>query len=201
MRLYPSLAADRRRQIRSDLFVALSLALFAGCAWLVRDAVLALTAISNGFTNGAIDVREAWASVGNALGGVPLVGDELADAVAGLSDATAGNAIAAGDAVTSAVTSTANTLALVTFALPTVLLLMLWLPRRLARARRWGAASLALTGPTPPPDLLALRALCRLPLETLTRATPRPFEAYQAGDYAPLVRALYDHEGMSAPKV
>lgn len=201
MRLYPDLAVARRRQIRSDLLVAACLALFAGLAWLVRDAVLLLTVISTGFTDGAGGVQESLATLGGDLAGLPLVGDELQDAVLGLSEATAGNAVAAGESVTSAVTATANTLALVTFTLPAFLLLMLWLPRRLARARAWAAASTALAAPTPPVQLLALRALCQLPLQTLTRATPRPFEAYQVGDYGPLVRALYEHEGVSSPDV
>lgn len=51
----------------------------------------------------------------------------------------------------------------------------------------------------PPDELLAMRALCHLPLEDLVRYSPRPFEAFEAGDYAPLVAALYAHEGLVPP--
>jgi hypothetical protein len=51
----------------------------------------------------------------------------------------------------------------------------------------------------PPDELLALRALCDLPFVDLVRYTPRPFEAFYAGDYAPLIRALYAHEGLEPP--
>ena len=51
----------------------------------------------------------------------------------------------------------------------------------------------------PPDELLALRALCDLPFVDLVRFTPRPFEAFSAGDYAPLIRALYAHEGLEPP--
>jgi hypothetical protein len=51
----------------------------------------------------------------------------------------------------------------------------------------------------PPDELLALRALCDLPFVDLVRYTPRPFEAFYAGDYAPLIRALYAHEGLTPP--
>jgi hypothetical protein len=59
------------------------------------------------------------------------------------------------------------------------------------------------TGPAlvafPPDELMALRALCDLPFVDLVRYTPRPFEAFYAGDYAPLIRALYAHEGLEPP--
>lgn len=199
MRWYPDLASARGRQLRRDLLVLLSLLVFAALAWLVRDAVLQLTVISTGLTGGASEVQESWNSVGRAMAGVPLVGDALRDAVVGLSDATLGSAVEAGDAITAAVTASADILALVTFAVPAALVGLLWLPRRLARARRWHAAAAALGGPPPPADLLAMRALCCLPMTDLLRAAPKPFEAYRSGDYARLVRALYEHEGVILP--
>ena len=64
-----------------------------------------------------------------------------------------------------------------------------------AGAGRVGPAVVAF----PPDELLALRALCDLPFVDLVRYTPRPFEAFYAGDYAPLIRALYAHEGLEPP--
>ena len=73
----------------------------------------------------------------------------------------------------------------------------------------WGAPGAGIptgsvrTGPAlvafPPDELMALRALCDLPFVDLVRYTPRPFEAFYAGDYAPLIRALYAHEGLEPP--
>ena len=73
----------------------------------------------------------------------------------------------------------------------------------------WGAPGVGVptgsvrTGPAlvafPPDELMALRALCDLPFVDLVRYTPRPFEAFYAGDYAPLIRALYAHEGLEPP--
>jgi hypothetical protein len=51
----------------------------------------------------------------------------------------------------------------------------------------------------PPDELLALRALCDLPFVDLVRYSPRPFEAFYTGDYVPLIRALYAHEGLEPP--
>ena len=260
MRPYPELAAPRNKQITRDVLVLMALALFAFFAWAVRRAVMALTAISAGFTDSAEGVQDSWDSIGSSLSGIPFVGDALKGTIADLSDATVGNAVEAGQAITDAVTTAANVLAFVTFAAPAAVLLVLYLPRRLDRSRAWTAADTVLSaievnpafglagpiapsvqgpaplpviegrphdtialpwGPTPagvgaaggagtgrmgpamvafPPDeLLALRALCDLPFVDLVRYTPRPFEAFYAGDYAPLIRALYAHEGLEPP--
>ncbi len=255
MRLYPDLAGPRNRQITRDVFVLLALLLFAFFAWAVKKAVMTLTAISAGFTDSAQGVEDSWNSIGSSLSGIPFVGDDIQGAVNGLADATVGNAVDAGQAITEAVTTAANVLAFVTFAAPAAVLLVLYLPRRLDRSRAWTAADTVLSaievnpafglagpasrpvsgaspipeiegqphdtialpwGPAPgtaagagrvgpavvafPPDeLLALRALCDLPFVDLVRYTPRPFEAFYAGDYAPLIRALYAHEGLEPP--
>lgn len=258
MRLYPDLAGPRNKQMSRDVLVLLALLLFAFFAWAVRKAVMTLTAISTGFTDNAQGVQGSWDSIGSSLSGIPFVGEDIQSALDGLSDATVGNAVEAGQAITDAVTTAANVLALVTFAAPAAVLLVLYLPRRLDRSRAWSAADTVLSaievnpafglaggaarpvagappvpeiegqphdtivlpwgdagqtpavpggarrvGPAvvafPPDELLALRALCDLPFVDLVRYTPRPFEAFYAGDYAPLIRALYAHEGLEPP--
>ena len=269
MRLYPQLSGPRNSQILRDVLVAVALVLLAVFAWWVRRAVLSLTAISTGFTDSAQSAQDTWTSLGDSLGGIPLLGDELEKTVDGLAAATFGNAAQTGHTITTAVTLAANVLGFATFAAPAAVLLVLWLPRRIDRAQRWDAAHRVLSavavspvfagaigaepGPTaigthdtlalpqsggaagpapgsdlaeggatrawpragfrdvvrgpngdvdvsfPPDELLALRALCNLPLEDLARFTPRPFEAFASGDYAPLVAALYAHEGLVPP--
>ncbi len=262
MRLYPDLAGPRNRQMTRDALVLVALILFAFFAWAVKEAVMTLTAISAGFTDSAQGVEDSWSSIGSSLSGIPFVGDDLQGAISGLSDATVGNAVQAGQSITEAVTTAANVLALVTFAAPAAVILVLYLPRRLDRSRAWtaadtvlsaievnpafglvGGAAPSVSGPASPPipvlegqphdtialpwgpgpgpgaagtgagparsgpavvafppdELLALRALCDLPFVDLVRYTPRPFEAFYAGDYAPLIRALYAHEGLEPP--
>jgi hypothetical protein len=283
MRLYPELARKRSSQVVRDVLVLLSLVLFAVLARAVHSSVMALTAISDGFTSSATGARDAWNGIGDSLAGIPLVGESVRQTFEDLASATFGNAAETGQSVTDAVTLAANVLALVTFAGPTAVLLVLWLPRRLDRARAWSAAYRVLSavpappavagatvlagspppgqsapdappqtppgprdGPVgppaaqfpdqwndtlalprgagvaepaarsqeagaspdhpgglpvsfPPEELLALRALCHLPFEDLARFSSRPFEAFAAGDYAPLVAALYAHEGLVPP--
>ncbi len=145
MRLYPDLAGPRNRQITRDVFVLLALALFAFFAWAVKAAVMTLTAISTGFTDNAQGVQDSWDSVGNSLSGIPFVGDDIQGTLTDLSDATVGNAVQAGQSITEAVTTAANVLALVTFAAPAAVLLVLYLPRRLDRSRAWTAADTVLS--------------------------------------------------------
>lgn len=215
MLMYPRVAAARNRQVAVDVAVLLAVLLFGWFGWTVHEALMELTAISTGLTDSLTGVQGTWNSVADSVSGVPLIGDNLADAFRGMSDATVGTAAESAQAVTEAVTQAARVLGLVTFAVPTVLLLVLWLPRRLARARRWGAADAVLSGLGPASsagdpglagaglgqvrELLALRALCRLDLADLAEHTPRPFEAYAAGDHQPLIDALLASEGMLAP--
>jgi hypothetical protein len=70
-------------------------------------------------------------------------------------------------------------------AVPIVVLLLTWLPRRVAWAREAGAASrLRLAGADL--ELFALRAVANRPLRQLRRATLDPAGALRAGDYEAL---------------
>lgn len=255
MRLYPELTRPRARQVAIDLVVAGLLVLFAVVARAVHGAVQDLTAISRGFTDNAQGAHGAWSSAAQALGGIPLIGDRIGGALQDLADSTVGDAAATGREVTDAITAAADVLGLAALVVPTALVLLAWLPRRIDRARRWDAAARVLgaamvpgavgapqapggahpsggvhpdSGPpldgipgeppefhdtlvlprpqgrpmrpvAPPAHLLAMRALCDVPFEDLVPFAPRPFEAYEAGDYEPLVDALYAHAGMRRP--
>ena len=140
MRIYPQLSGPRSSQILRDALVLLAVILFGVFAWWVRGAVMSLTAISSGFTDGAENAQDTWDSLGDSLGGIPLLGDELEKTVDGLAAATFGNAAQTGHTITTAVTLAANVLGFATFAAPAAVLLVLWLPRRIDRAQRWDAA-------------------------------------------------------------
>ncbi|MGV1003832.1 MAG: hypothetical protein ACOYEV_03480 [Candidatus Nanopelagicales bacterium] len=222
MRLYPQLPTPRNRQIMADLSVGACLILFAAFAWGVRAAVLTLRIITTGMTTVTEGVHSGWVSVADALDAVPLLGGSLSGLLRDLADGTIGNVSDVGHDITNAITLTANVLGLATFAVPTALIAAFWLPLRIRRAQRWEAAAAVLgaqrqvllpggagapggDGPIPAPTLLlsapplhlvALRALCQLPLEDLVKFEPRPFEAYAQGRYDRLAAALYACEGV-----
>lgn len=224
MRIYPELPRPRNRQVVADLAVLATLVLCAFLAWAVHAAVMTLTVITAGFTSISDGIHSNWTSAAEVLGGIPLVGNGIRGMLSGLADGTVGNVSDAGRSVTGAVTLVANVLGAVTMAVPTALILLLWLPGRVRRAKRWDAASrvLGLTrvgaaaqdAPdeaaqdpgstlvmhrTPPKQLLAMRALCQIPLLELAGYEARPFEAYDAGRFDGLIAALYASEGLRPP--
>lgn len=225
MRMYPNLPRPRARQIAADLSVV---AFLCGCAILaliVRAAVLTMRVISDGVDSISTGIHGTWSSAADIFASVPLLGDRIAGLLGGLADGTVGNAADFARSISAAITLTANVLAMATFLVPLALVGVFWLPTRLRRAQRWdaaarvlGAAPVQVSGPppvalelagvesatlvvaaAPPPQLLAMRALCQLPLADLVRFEARPFEAYARGEYDRLVAALYDFEGLRQP--
>jgi hypothetical protein len=115
------------------------------------------------------------------------VGDELRtpfEVVAG-----AGTSIAAaGQRQQDVVADVATVLSGLVLALALALVLLTWLPRRLAWVRRTSAARTLVQGGASS-SLFALRALATRPLADLHRLDPDPAGAWQRGD-RPVIEAL-----------
>lgn len=225
MRIYPDLPRPRTRQMMADASVVVFLLGCALLAMVVRAAVLTLRVISDGVDSISTGIHGTWSSAADIFASVPVLGDNIAGMLGGLADGTVGNAADFARSISAAITLTANVLATATFLVPLALVAVFWLPVRLRRAKRWdsaarvlGPAPVGVAGPpswaqelqgvdhstvvlvaAPPPQLLAMRALCQLPLVDLARYEPRPFEAYASGEYDRLVGALYEFEGLRRP--
>ena len=89
MRLYPASATARTRTATRDLLVVGLLILFAWTGMKVHDGILELTSVGRGIQdsgraisattrNTAGAVEGAFADAGNAVDGIPLVGEQLA---------------------------------------------------------------------------------------------------------------------------
>ncbi|MFI9388722.1 hypothetical protein [Kutzneria sp. NPDC052558] len=164
------------RQIIADLVV---LAWVGGWIWLgfqVHDTVQQLRGPGDRLVSAGSGLRDVFTSAAASAGKVPLVGGQLANALgagvqAGATLANAGN----GEI------DTAESLALwVPVALvlgPVLFALAIWLPLRVRYARA-AAAAQRLARLDGGEDLLALRALTRLPLRSLARVSRDP-----AGDW------------------
>jgi hypothetical protein len=96
----------------------------------------------------------------------------------------------------------ANLLGPLTFALPSLLLLLRFLPDRLAQARRLTAASRVLAEPDEPERrrTIAMRAAFALPYGRLLEYTRDPLGDLAAGRYDGLVAAALDDAGLRAPQ-
>ncbi len=88
-------------------------------------------------------------------------------------------------------------------AVPIVILLAVWLPRRLAWVVEASAAARLMRQPAGAADLLAVRALARQPLRQLARLDPAVVPGWKAGDpdaTAALARLELDQLGLTAPR-
>nr|MDQ3823766.1 hypothetical protein [Actinomycetota bacterium] len=133
---------------------------------------------------------------------VPLVGGEVADGLRSAGEGTGGNVAELGRSGEEAVHRLANLLGVVTFVLPSIVLLATTMPRRVALARRLTTAARVLVDQDEPERrrLIAMRAAFSLPYGRLLQYTRDPFGDLAAGRYDPLVAAALEDVGLRAPR-
>lgn len=198
VRLYPD---DRRRRISAvlaDLAVVSLLVLFAWLAVEVHDAVDRLAVLGEGVRNTGTAVQGGFESAADAVDDVPVVGGEVADGLRSAGEGTGGDVAELGRSGEDAVHRLANLLGLVTFLVPSLVLLATTLPRRIALVRRLTTAARVLAADDEPERrrLIAMRAAFSLPYGQLLEYTPDPFGDLAAGRYDPLVAAAFDDVGL-----
>lgn len=201
MRLYPDLPAVRTRQLLSDIVIVALVVLFAWLGMKVNNTVDDLAVLGRGVKDAGGAVQGSLSDAGNAVAGIPLVGGDLKSALTDAGSATGGNVQSAGSAGEQAVERTAQVLGWITFGIPTLLLLLGYLPWRIRRWRRLNAAAAVLAAG---PDeerrrLLAMRAAFALPYGDLLPYTRDPIGDLAAGRYEPLLQALYADCGLRPP--
>ncbi len=202
MRLYPSLPGPLRRTLALDLLVAALLLLFVWLGFRVQDAVLELNSLSRGVTQAGGAVQETLRRAGEAIGGAALLGGQLREALQEAGGQTGGTVAATGREAEARVNSLADLLGLLTWYIPTNLLLLRYLPDRLAIVRRMTAGARVLgAGPLTPERrrLLAHRAAYGLPHAALLRHTRDPLGDLEAGRHDALVAAEYEAAGLGPP--
>jgi hypothetical protein len=148
------------------------------------------------------NIQGGFQSVAGAVGGLPLIGDQLARALAGAGSGSGGEIAALGQQGIDTVNNLALVLGLVVFALPAVILLAFTLPRRIRQIRELTAAVQVLDEPDDPQrrQLLAMRAAFGLPYTTLVKYTKDPMGDLTSGNYDPLVAAALDEAGVDPAK-
>jgi hypothetical protein len=174
MSLYAAQPARRTRQVLTDVGYLVVLVVAVWLALRLHDAVLGLTGPTDDVGAAGRDLGSGLQDAGEFLGGIPLIGDEIADEVSVPFDRAASGAdsmASAGDDASAAIERLAFWLALVVAFVPILGVSVQYLPGRIAfvreaaalrrlggRGRELGPAEL---------DLLALRALTREPLAVL----------------------------------
>ncbi|MBM3688661.1 MAG: hypothetical protein FJW80_03215 [Actinobacteria bacterium] len=180
MTWYSEIPARRTRQIAGDIWLLAWSALWIWAALRVYDLVMNLAAPGLAVADGATDLAGRFTSAGDAVGGVPFIGDALQspfDGMAGASESIA----AAGQTAADAVGMLARFLAIALAVLGIASWAMLWVPIRVAFIRRATAAKRFLDS-TEDLDLFALRAMARQPLHLLAKISDDPAGAWRRGD-------------------
>lgn len=119
-------------------------------------------------------------SAAGAIGGLPVVGSQASSPLSGAARA-ANQLTAAGEQQQASVGHLSLAVGLIVALVPIAVVLVLWLPRRLAFARR-AAAVTRLASLDGGIELLALRALTWSGPDDLLRISPRPVDAWRRGD-------------------
>lgn len=201
MRLYPDVRPRRLSALVRDVCALAALLLLAWLGLAVHDAVDRLAALGEGVRGAGGAVRGGFDRAAGGVGGTPLVGGRLEEALREAGAATGGDVEVAGRRGEDAAHELADVLGVLFFGLPAVLVLALWLPRRIEQVRTLTAAAGALAEPADPERarLIAMRAAFGLPYAELVRHTPDPLGDLAAGRYDGLLAAAFDEVGLRPP--
>lgn len=187
MKLYADLPGRRARQILADCLVVLWVVLWSWFGMAVHDGTMALAAPGRQVAESATGLAGSMSDAGDRLSSVPLVGDEVAAPFDQASSASEQIAEAGREQV-DAVESLALVLGLSTALVPILIVVGIWLPRRLRFARE-AAAGQRFVDSDADLALFALRAMAHQPMHVLGRISDDPVTAWREGD-ADVVRAL-----------
>jgi hypothetical protein len=204
MKFYADRPLHATNQVLGDLLVLAWVVLWVWLATVVHDKVEALAGPGRQAEDAGSSLARSLGSAADRVGDVPLAGDQLRgplDDGAGAGRDFAAAARSYQDAVADLARFTALAVAII----PVLLVLVLWLPRRLAWIAAASAAKRLLGGRhgEPSVDLFALRALVHQPLRALSKVTDDPAQAWRSQDRL-LLEQLAELEladlGLRAPR-
>jgi hypothetical protein len=201
MPLYPELRGPRARALVGDLLAVVLLVLFAWAGLKVHDAVDRLAVLGEGVQASGGAIQKGFDSAADAVDGTPVVGDEIGDGLRSAGEGSGGEVVDLGEEGEEGAHDLANVLGFVTFALPALLVIVVWLPGRVSQIRRLRAASQVLGDRATPERrrLLAMRAAFSLPYGQLLAYTRDPIGDLEDGRYDALVAAALEDAGLRAP--
>jgi hypothetical protein len=146
-------------------------------------------------------VGRAVTSVGETLRDLPLVGDQIS-APADKLDEAGRQAVASAQSARTSARRVGTLLGVSVAVIPTLPLIALYLPNRIAATRERRSLRRALAGGRSDAldELLARRAIVHLPYEHLRRVSPDPLADLRAGRYAALADAELAWFGLGTPR-
>lgn len=198
MRFYPDIPHRRANRAVLDFLVVVVIVVLALIGLKVRDSVNKLAVVPEGVRETGSAVQSGFKDAADAVGGVPLVGGDLSDALEGAGESSGGNVEDLGKSGVDRTHQLADLLGLIVFVLPAAGVLSLYLPGRAAQMRRLTTASKVLDERDDPERrrLIAMRAAFGLPYETLLRYTADPLGDLANERYEPLIEAVLEDSGL-----
>jgi hypothetical protein len=186
-----------------DLVAIALLVLFAWAGLKVHDAVDRLAVLGEGVQASGGAIEEGFESAADAVDGTPVVGDDIGDGLRSAGEGSGGEVVDLGEEGEEGAHDLANVLGFVVFALPALLVIVVWLPGRIGQIRRLRAAAQVLGGRATPERvrLLAMRAAFSLPYGQLLGYTRDPLGDLEDGRYDSLVAAALEDAGLRAEPV
>ena len=202
MEIYPDLPGPRGRAIARDLLYVALLTLFIWLGVRVYHDVNRLTELGTGLASTGGAVLGGFRAAASAASNIPLAGGDLATALRAAGNASGGNAVSVGHAGARSAHHLAVVLGLLIWGIPTLLVVVLVLPRRVAQARQVRELRLALRAPDAERrrSLLALRAALTLPEDVLFAYSADPVEDLRQGRYDRLAEAAFAVSGLRLPR-
>jgi len=196
---YPTEARQRRATISRDVLAILAIVLLAWLGRRVYQLVDDLRTVTDAVNNAGASVRDGFQTAADAVSATPLIGDDIAGALESAGDASGGNVVDLALTGDTAIHRLALALGLLTFLIPTLILLLLYIPMRVGQTRRLRASRLAYRDENNPERrrLLAMRAAMSLPADHLLKFSPDPIGDLLRGDHDALVAALLSEAGMA----
>jgi hypothetical protein len=200
--LYPELRRPRYRALVGDLVAIILLLIFAWAGFKVHGAVDKLAVLGEGVQASGDVVRDGFESAADAVDGTPVVGDEIADGLRSAGEGSGGEVVELGEQGEEGAHDLANVLGFVTFALPALIVLVIWLPGRVSQVKRLRAASQVLRDGESEERrrLLAMRAAFSLPYGQLLAYTRDPLGDLEDGRYDALVAAALEDAGLKSSR-
>lgn len=198
--LYPTEPRRRRTTIVRDALVLLTVLLLAWLGRRIYRLVDDLRVVTDAVSDTGNSVQNGFGSAADAVSGLPVIGDDLASALGSAGDLSGGNVVDLALTGDTAIHRLALALGVLTFAIPTLILLLLYIPMRVGQVRRVSAAQRVYRDTHDPlrRQLLATRAAMTMAPDLLLRYSDDPLGDLLRGEHDALVAALLTETGLAA---
>jgi hypothetical protein len=182
-----------------DVLAVLALVFLAWLGRRVYRLVDDLRVVTEAVNGAGSSVQNGFGAAADAVSGTPVIGDDIAGALQSAGAASGGNVIELAVTGDTAIHRLALLLGLLTFLIPALILLLLYIPMRVGQTRRLRSSRLLFRDEYNPERrrILAMRAAMSLPADHLLKYSPDPIGDLVRGDHDALVAALLEEAGLA----